>query len=150
MALKYLLHFVGDIHQPLHASDNHDRGGNCVVLALGGPRTTNLHSYWDTAVVLALGDDPTAVAQRLVGQITPAQRADWSKGDARSWPLESYGVARSSVYTIGSKPGCDRDASPVTLPAGYAQSAQSAAMLQLEKAGLPLAMVLNRDLAGKP
>jgi len=42
LALKYLLHFVGDVHQPLHASDNHDRGGNCVLLALGGPRTVNL------------------------------------------------------------------------------------------------------------
>ena len=39
LALKYLLHFVGDQHQPLHASDNHDRGGNCVLLALGGART---------------------------------------------------------------------------------------------------------------
>ena len=45
LALKFVLHFVGDEHQPLHASDNHDRGGNCVLLSLGGARTQNLHAY---------------------------------------------------------------------------------------------------------
>ena len=45
LALKYLLHFVGDVHQPLHASDHQDRGGNCVRIALGGSRTSNLHSF---------------------------------------------------------------------------------------------------------
>ena len=50
-ALKYVLHLVGDLHQPLHASDNHDHGGNCVLLALGGPQTQNLHSYWDTGLI---------------------------------------------------------------------------------------------------
>jgi hypothetical protein len=57
LALKYVLHFVGDMHQPLHAADNHDRGGNCVRVALGGQRTVNLHSYWDTVVVGELGED---------------------------------------------------------------------------------------------
>lgn len=65
LALKYVLHLVGDLHQPLHAADNHDRGGNCVRLALGGSRTTNLHSYWDTAVVKSLGADANVVAAKL-------------------------------------------------------------------------------------
>jgi hypothetical protein len=148
LALKYLLHFVGDVHQPLHATDNHDRGGNCVLLALGGPRSTNLHSYWDTTVVQALGDDPNSLAQTLVAQITPAQKAQWEKGDAKAWAMESYGIAKRSVYAIGSKPGCDRDASPLNLPDAYASSAKSVAALQLEKAGVRLAAILDADLAG--
>ncbi len=49
-ALKWLVHFVGDIHQPLHAEDNQDRGGNDVLLALHG-KSTNLHSIWDAAIL---------------------------------------------------------------------------------------------------
>jgi hypothetical protein len=146
LALKYLLHFVGDIHQPLHASDNQDRGGNCVQLSLGGPRTTNLHSYWDTTVVQALGDDPSAVARMLTAKITPAQRTSWEAGDAKAWAMESYGVAKQSVYTIGSKPGCDRDQAPLSLPAGYGDVAKEVAALQIEKAGVRLARMLNADL----
>src|SRR5580692_10642005 len=45
-ALKFLIHFVGDLHQPLHCADNHDRGGNEVKVILGR-RSTNLHAVWD-------------------------------------------------------------------------------------------------------
>lgn len=74
LALKYVLHFAGDLHQPLHAADHHDRGGNCVLLNLGGPRTTNLHSYWDTRVVEELGRDTVALARSLRAQITPGEK----------------------------------------------------------------------------
>ncbi|UGA40289.1 S1/P1 nuclease [Chromobacterium haemolyticum] len=51
-ALTFLLHMIGDIHQPLHAADNHDRGGNDVRVRLaGGSKVSNLHSVWDTALV---------------------------------------------------------------------------------------------------
>ena len=147
LALKYLLHFVGDVHQPLHASDNHDRGGNCVLLALGGPRAVNLHSYWDTTVVQALGSDPDAVAADLLKAITPEQATAWSKGDAKAWAQESYAVAKAKVYSVATPPGCDRDAAPVSLPAGYAAEAQAAARVQLSKAGVRLAMLLNQALS---
>jgi hypothetical protein len=145
-ALKYLLHFVGDLHQPLHAADNHDRGGNCVLLSLGGSRSVNLHSYWDTTVVQALGHDSITVAATLARAITPAQKAAWERGDVRTWQADSYAVAKASVYVIGSKPGCDRDQAPLDLPDGYAEAAQAAAALQLQKAGVRLAFVLNRAL----
>ena len=146
LALKFVLHFVGDIHQPLHASDNHDRGGNCVSVSLGGSRTTNLHAYWDTGVLAALGDDPAAVAARLRAQITPAQRATWAAGLPRSWADESYQVAKSMTYTIGSPPGCDSDRAPIALPTGYPEKALAAAEVQLERAGVRLATILNASL----
>lgn len=146
LAFKFVLHLVGDLHQPLHAADNQDRGGNCVPLALGGPRTVNLHSYWDTVAVEAIEPDADKLAARLAAQITPAKRKAWEKGDARTWAMESYAVAKSSVYTIGSKPGCANDAVPLPLPAGYDHAAQAAVALQLQKAGVRLALELNRAL----
>lgn len=149
VALKYVLHLVGDIHQPLHASDNDDRGGNCVRLALGGPRTTNLHSYWDTGLIVPMGTDPLAVAATLRGRITTAQKAAWSRGDAKAWAWESFGVAKSVVFWPGAPAGCAQDAAPVSLPAGYEAPAQAAVAVQLEKAGVRLAWVLNRALGDK-
>ncbi len=148
LALKYLLHLVGDIHQPLHASDNHDRGGNCVLLGLGGSRTQNLHAYWDTAVVESIGLDAAQVAATLRARITPADRRMWQQGEATSWAMEAFQVARSTAYTIGSPAGCPQDPSPVALPSGYAQHAGAAAALQLERAGVRLGILLNRALAG--
>lgn len=147
LALKYLLHFVGDLHQPLHASDNHDRGGNCVQITLGGTRTVNLHSYWDTVVVGELGGDAPALAASLRARITPAQSAAWRGGDAGTWAQEAFQVARSTVYRVGSAPGCNRDAAPIALPPGYDAAARVAAALQLQRAGVRLAAVLNRALS---
>lgn len=146
LALKFLLHFVGDLHQPLHAADNHDRGGNCVLLNLGGPRQVNLHSYWDTVVVQNLGEDPQTVAAALARRITPDNKAAWEKGDPQSWASEGFEIARTAVYTLGSKPGCTPDPSTVNLPSGYDQAARETAAIQLEKAGVRLAAVLNRAL----
>lgn len=147
LALKYVLHLVGDLHQPLHASDSHDRGGNCVLLSLGGARTQNLHSYWDTSVVKAMGSDPVALAAELRARITPAQKVLWERGTPRDWAMEAFAVARSTAYRLPSSAKCGGDEGPVALPSGYAEAAQSAAALQLERAGVRLALVLNQALA---
>ena len=147
LALKYLLHFVGDVHQPLHASDHEDRGGNCVRISLGDQRTSNLHSYWDTGVLQPLGSDPQAAAATLNARISPSQAQAWSKGTATDWAQEAFRVAKTAAYTLDTPAGCGQDASPVPLPSSYVSIAQPAANLQLEKAGVRLAWVLNRDLA---
>ena len=146
LALKFVLHFAGDLHQPLHDSDNHDKGGNCVLLSLGGPRQVNLHGYWDTVVVRELGDDPQAVADMLARRITPEDKAAWEKGDPSAWALEGFDIARTKVYTVGSKPGCAPDRSPVSLPPRYDEMAREVVGIQLQKAGVRLAAVLNRAL----
>jgi hypothetical protein len=146
MALKFVLHFAGDIHQPLHDADNHDKGGNCVLLSLGGIHVVNLHSYWDTVAVRGLGDDPQTVATMLAGRITSEDKAAWEKGDPQSWALEGFDIAKTKIYSIGSSPGCAPDPSPVGLPSGYEAMARQAVGIQLEKAGVRLAAVLNRAL----
>ena len=147
LALKFMLHFVGDVHQPLHASDHQDRGGNCVRIALGDPRTSNLHAYWDTGVLEPLGADPQAAAVALAARITPSQAKTWTQGSAADWAQESFGVAKAVAYTLNTPAGCAQDSSPATLPDAYVAAAHAAADLQLEKAGVRLAWVLNRALA---
>lgn len=147
LALKMVLHFVGDLHQPLHASDNHDRGGNCVRLALGGPRTVNLHGYWDTVVVGEIDPDAKALAKQLGKRITRQEMAAWSTGTPEDWARESFGIAKQVVYTVQSQPGCDDTRAPIALPASYDAQARRAAAEQLAKAGWRLAQVLNRALA---
>ncbi len=146
LALKFVLHFVGDIHQPLHDADNHDKGGNCVLVSLGGSRTVNLHSYWDTVAVRGLGEDPQTVARTLARLITPEEKAAWETGDANAWALEGFDIAKTKVYSLDSKPGCPPDPSPISLPSGYEQMAREVDSVQLEKAGVRLAATLNRAL----
>ena len=146
LALKYLLHFVGDLSQPLHAADNHDRGGNCVLVTIDGARTINLHSYWDTTVVEALGPDAETLARTLRARITPKDRAQWVAGGPRAWAMDSFAAARASVYRLNSPPGCASSPTPLPLPPGYAEAAQAAAAVQLAKAGVRLAALLNQDL----
>jgi hypothetical protein len=156
IALKFVLHFVGDLHQPLHTADNEDHGGNCVRLALGGARTTNLHSFWDTGLVNDLGMDPLEVAATLRAQISLADKAKWERantvtseaGNPTSWARESYEVAKQSVYVIGSPAGCDSSAAPLSLPAGYEAASKAVVAGQLKRAGVRLAQLLNRTLGG--
>ncbi|HEX4740256.1 MAG TPA: S1/P1 nuclease [Caulobacteraceae bacterium] len=147
VALKYVLSLMGDIHQPLHVSDHHDKHGECVTVSLRGRRRLSLRAYWETAVLEPLGRDPTAAAHKLEAHITRAQRAAWSRGSPADWAQESYGLARSAAYTIGSAPDCAAGAPAITLSTAYQARAQAVARVQLEKAGVRLATVLNRSAA---
>lgn len=147
LALKYVLHFMGDMHQPLHLADNHDHGGNCVPISLGGTRTVNLHSYWDSVVVGELGKDARSILTRLNGDITPDRVRAWSKGDVTSWARETHDVAVAVAYSFPTPPGCAPNLAPRDLPAGYDARAQGVAAVQLERAGVRLAVVLENALA---
>jgi S1/P1 Nuclease len=146
LALKFLMHFVGDLHQPLHASDHNDRGGNCIGLSPSPDgHVKNLHAYWDTGVVEPLGSSAQDIAAKLDGEITPAQAKAWSRGDARSWAMESFQVARSGAYKLPAKPTCNEHGS-IALSAAYLAMARRDAAVQLEKAGIRMAFLLNRAL----
>jgi hypothetical protein len=147
LALKFLLHFVGDMHQPLHSTDNHDRGGNCVLLPSADPaKPSNLHSYWDSTVISGMTTGPAAFAAKLRTTITPAQKRAWEKGDARAWALETFAVGKATTYSIKTTPGCDPNVAPITLPDGYEALARQTIALQLQKAGVRMAKVLNDAL----
>lgn len=143
MALEFILHFVGDLHQPLHASDDNDKGGNSKKVRGPGMSASNLHSYWDTPFVTALGADDAAVANTLIAQITPAQQSQWRQGVTAGWAQESFQIARSEVY--GRLPAPQADGTYV-LDSAYVANAEQIVRQQLSKAGVRLAMVLNNAL----
>jgi hypothetical protein len=147
-ALKFLIHFIGDVHQPLHAADHHDRGGNCIGLSRPHGQAANLHAYWDVDVVEALGDSPEQIAEKLDARLSGAEKKNWSGGKAASWAMESFEVGRHDAYALPSLPTCQRRGS-VAPSAGYAAQAQKDAATQLLKAGLRMAAVLNEAL-GSP
>jgi hypothetical protein len=146
LALKFLIHFVGDLHQPLHASDHEDRGGNCIDIAsIAGVRSSNLHAYWDTGVVQGMGGSPAEIAATLERGVTSMQIKGWSRGDAKTWAKETFLLAQSLTYQLPSRPTCAAHGA-VTLSDAYRASARQAATTQLQKAGIRIAYVLNQTL----
>jgi hypothetical protein len=140
-ALQFLLHLVGDLHQPLHAADDHDRGGNTERVQAPGVAEGSLHHYWDTVFVTALGADSTAVAERLLAQISPMDRRRWCAGTPRDWAWESYALGRQNVY--GELP--DPDATGrYRLDPQYVADATAIVRVQLERAGVRLGWLLNQ------
>jgi hypothetical protein len=142
VALKFLLHFVGDLHQPLHSSDDMDRGGNDKKVSAQGIRAGNLHSYWDTAFVEQLGSDPKKIASDLIGHISRAQRTKWEAGDPAAWAEETFKVAKDDAYDL---PEPSRKGN-FELPADYVTTATGDVAQQLSKAGVRLAFILNNSL----
>lgn len=151
-ALRMILHLVGDIHQPLHASDNHDRGGNCeTVMSVGADgrsRPTSLHSFWDTTVVERMGANAPQIAAALRAKIGPPQILAWSGGKPSEWAMETYQVAKASAYGPLMPISCASER-PIALNAQYQAQAQLVAQRQLQMAGVRLASVLNRALSPK-
>lgn len=144
-ALKFIVHFVGDVHQPLHCADRDgDRGGNKrLVFFLDRKRAVNLHMVWDTQILLhdKGGARVFEYARWLDEQITPAQAAAWSKGTTEDWANESHRVAVEQVYE-----GVPADGAPPKIDAGYVRRAEPVVEAQLERAGVRLSEVLNRTL----
>ena len=143
-ALRFLIHFVADEHQPLHAANDQDRGGNEVHVVLNG-RRTNLHAIWDDTVVRALGRSPARVAWRLETRITPPLRARWQQGNPVDWANGSFAIASRDIYPLLH--GHTYRYAPLILPRNYARRYAPIAARQLEKAGVRLAFLLNRVFA---
>lgn len=144
LALKFLEHFVGDLHQPLHASDHHDRGGNDVMVLFDRRRVASrLHAFWDTSVVQLLGRDEQALASDLSNAYA-GERAAWSAGTPATWAQESFQAARGVAYAFPPETESDEHGTPAhRLSANYEAKAEATARTQLAKAGFRLAALLN-------
>jgi hypothetical protein len=149
LALKFLMHFVGDVHQPLHAADNHDRGGNAVPVVYDALATSsNLHSYWDARLVAKLGWDASRVGASLNRKITTDQTRSWSFGSAAQWAKESFQIAKTIAYDFGGEQTfVSADGTQgFRLDATYDARAMPVVREQLSKAGIRLAAVLNHAM----
>jgi hypothetical protein len=137
-ALLFLVHFAGDLHQPLHCENNDDKGGNEVSVEFLGA-STNLHALWDSGLLRAMpGEDQ--LFKTLSQAITPDMVSSWSSGTVEEWAGESFQIARTTVYGLLPAAGKGQ---PVNLGEWYEQMAEPVLEQQLEKAGVRLAAILN-------
>jgi hypothetical protein len=103
-SLKFLGHWVGDIHQPFHVSFEDDRGGNNILVT--GECGSNLHAAWDTCLVRnAVGEDVDQAATELMKTITPAEIEIWSRSTPMNWANESFAIAEHPNRVLHST-GC--------------------------------------------
>ncbi len=140
-ALKWIVHLVGDLHQPLHVSDHEDRGGNQLQILTLEHHKVSLHHYWDTLVVHEIH---VATDTPLPQGYLPGSIADWFN--------DSYRLALLNAY--GQLPGfhCTGPLEePVQITTAYDQMSQRVVREQLQQAGFRLAMLLNQLIgAAKP
>jgi hypothetical protein len=158
-ALAFLVHLVGDLHQPLHCADDGDGGGNDVAVTWrGAPAATfspswTLHTLWDDALVdramAAAGRrTPAAYAGWLVERSSAPERAAALRAPAddrdtpAAWAEESHALARSVAYAFARRGSTD-SRRPVTLDERYLAAATPVVERQLRLAGVRLARVLN-------
>lgn len=97
MALAFLLHFVGDLHQPMHAGDHGDLGGNRVRIAYG-IIPTNLHAAWDGYLADRGISQPVGEAAGIIAELSEADRAAMRQGDILAWSREGWEVSREFAY----------------------------------------------------
>jgi hypothetical protein len=149
MAVRFVVHLVGDIHQPLHAGEYQgDGGGNNVSVSWkvgNGVRSDKFPSFWDNYVVknATRGSNEDSLATDLAGKY--AQReADWSVGGFEDWIQETNELGRSFAY--GQAPGfeCGKDFVASELTQDYVAQANDIVLVQLAKGGVRLAHILNR------
>jgi hypothetical protein len=140
-ALMFVVHFIGDMHQPLHCSDHHDKGGNDVKLTYFG-RATNLHSLWDSGLLSRMGVEDALFAI-LNHDLTPKRTKKLAKGNPMKWAEQSHRQGQLVVY--GKLPKVESGAE-IALADAYEQPAVPVVVEQLESAGARLAKVLNEAL----
>jgi hypothetical protein len=150
-ALKFLVHFIEDAHQPLHCADDGDRRGNFKQVKFippdsrkGRGKSIDLHLLWNSLLEVKAREEPGELAKRINGKCNAAQKQKWAGGSIEDWVYESYTIAKSKIYP-GFPPG---PVSEYTLPKNYYDEMRPIVEEQLEKAGIRLAMVLE-DVFGK-
>jgi len=178
-ALRYIIHFVGDLHQPLHTVTNADEGGNCVPVKYfrRGPHehnhsfSPNLHSIWDTAILErdAEGADPAEYAETLDAQFA-ADIEGWQKAGIHvdEWVWEGYDFAENVVYgdltpKVAIEPNvvlhsCSDDNNigerllhqNITAGEAYQEKAASVTEKRIAEGGVRLAMILNEAAKTNP
>ena len=100
-ALKFLVHLVGDMHQPLHCADNdNDRGGNDVKVVWFGEsgKGINLHSVWDRLIIEQAGLEDAEFAEALEEGLTPQRVQTIQAGTLIQWAEEAHLAARNRAY----------------------------------------------------
>lgn len=150
-ALSFVVHFIGDIHQPLHSADrNGDAGGNAEHVKFFNDSNVVLHAIWDNQIVAKIDNTPDALAADLSKEIADA--AAEPQGTPMDWTLEAYLPARDVAYKgILEEPTSDgqkNEQPPIvaTLGQDYQDKAAPIVRQQVARAGVRLAAALQNSL----
>lgn len=142
-ALAFMVHFVGDIHMPLHSGDKDDRGGNDRTAAYGDVPNMNLHWIWDGALAeRAITSTQRPIARRY----SDAERGELGGGEPADWGRESWQTARDFVYATAF----DTDPCATELPDETALSQEDIvaavpiAQKRIRQAGIRMAAMLDQ------
>ena len=100
-ALRFIVHIVGDLHQPLHAGNGKDRGGNDIKVTYFG-EPSNLHRVWDTQIIEGQNLSYTEYTQFITRELTPEKVKAWSTADPVIWITEST-LIRDRIYPDDTK-----------------------------------------------
>ncbi len=141
-ALRFAAHFIGDMHQPLHAGYADDLGGNLTKGKFMG-RDTNMHGLWDYGLLEATGRPWREIAADLNSRITQADRWAWGSGTPTDWMKDTLALAQSTSVGYGNP---YTPAVPFDLGADYLQTNLPTIYLQLQKAGVRTADILSNFL----
>lgn len=137
LALYYLAHLIGDMHQPLHAGKVADQGGTRISVSYRG-ETTSLHFFWDKNLVDMEDGSEEEIAKRLAAKISEKDRLKWQAGDPVQWTDESFKLAHSHAYDTGAASQLSDD---------YVAKARPVVRARLAQAGIRLAWLLNSALS---
>ena len=133
------IHFVQDMHQPVHVGHRDDRGGNQMQVQFFG-QGSNLHRVWDSGLLERPGAEEAAYVAALEKTITPDLAAEWSKGSTVDWADESLALARKAYRN----PIDDKEMrSGARLLQPYQDAFQPEAERRVAQAGVRLAWILN-------
>lgn len=172
-AVAMLMHFVGDIHQPLHTTDWNDRGGNGYLIHgipfsdLFPGSVPNLHAFWDKAFRYdgrdganvqvwespQVADRPKAAGEGVIAEEAAKIMAAFRPGTlpelarantAASWAFESHSIGCLAAYPLGPHPS---DHEVVELKPDFVRRSGQIAQLRVALAGYRLATVLNEVFA---
>ncbi len=135
LALRFLVHLIGDLHQPLHAGNGTDRGGNDVKVRFFW-QNSNLHRVWDSQMLDQRDLSYTEWTRWLTDKISPADIREWATTDPADWIRESTQL-RDTVYP--------EDANNMNYD--YLYTHLPVAQRRLQMAGIRMAMYLNEVFA---
>lgn len=141
-ALAFLVHLVGDLHQPLHAADRADQGGNRTRARYGDAGPYPLHMIWDGYLAERAISTPAGEAAGLLSEAGRDDRAA-TGGTVEDWSRETWETARTATY--GNDP-CGQSPQAVMLQHAEVEAAIPLVRRQVLRAGLRLARMLDEAL----
>ena len=157
-ALKFIVHFVGDAHQPLHCVDDHDAGGNLKTVVSFDGSVSKLNAVWDGGILsesmkLQSIPDPRQYADRLFAQLSEQQKGEATpgaspkptvvpQGTIEDWAKAAHAIAQKAYADIGTPDANGR----FHLSMAYYNNHKAEVDDQLKRAGIRLARILNENL----